>query len=147
MVSPGSADRQSNVIVTVNTTSVQEGVVAGATTFTGVDQTSPLGTFVSADGATGGNSQLDVPSVINGLILDTLAVDGTQTVTIPGPQIQQWNVQSGEQHQSRRGRRGYHAVRSAKCPDFGVVQRNIQLVARSDIDQSHRRQTLGSLPV
>ncbi len=84
-----------NVIVTVNTTSVQEGVVAGATTFTGVDQTSPLGTFVSADGANSGNSQLDVPSVVNGLILDTLAVDGTQTVTIPGPQNQQWNVQRG----------------------------------------------------
>ena len=84
-----------NVVVRVNTTGVQEGVVAGATTFTGVDQTSPLGTFVSADGANGGNSQLDVPSVVNGLILDTLAVDGTQTVTIPGPQIQQWNVQRG----------------------------------------------------
>src|SRR5579871_1842466 len=40
-----------NVVVTVNTTSVQEGVVAGATTFTGVDQTVPLGSFVSSDGA------------------------------------------------------------------------------------------------
>ena len=84
-----------NVVVRVNTTGPQEGVVVGATTFTGVDQTSPLGTFVSADGANGGNSQLDVPSVVNGLILDTLAVDGTQTVTVPGPQVQQWNVQRG----------------------------------------------------
>ncbi len=83
------------VVVTVNTGGVNEGVVAGATTFTGVDQTVPLGSFVSADGAAGGNSQLDVPSVINGMILDTLATDGTQTVTVPGPQVQQWNVQRG----------------------------------------------------
>jgi uncharacterized repeat protein (TIGR01451 family) len=83
------------VVVTVNTGGVNEGVVAGATTFTGVDQTVPLGSFVSADGAAGGNSQLDVPSVINGMILDTLATDGTQTVTVPGPQVQRWNVQRG----------------------------------------------------
>jgi uncharacterized repeat protein (TIGR01451 family) len=84
-----------NVIVSVNIpTAVNEGVVAGATTFTGVDQTVPLGTFVSGDGANAGNSQLDVPSVINGMILDTLATDGTQTITVPGPQVQQWAVRS-----------------------------------------------------
>ena len=45
---------QANVIVSVNIPSaVTIGVVAGATTFTGVDQTVPLGTFVSADGAAG----------------------------------------------------------------------------------------------
>ena len=86
----------SNVVVTVNIpAAVQEGVVAGVTTFTGVDQTVPLGTFVSADGAGGAASQADVPSVINGMILDTLATDGTQTVTVPGPQVSQWNVQRG----------------------------------------------------
>jgi uncharacterized repeat protein (TIGR01451 family) len=74
---------------------VNEGVVAGATTFTGVDQTVPLGSFVSADGAGGANSQLDVPSVVNGMILDTLATDGTQTVTVSGPQVSRWNVQRG----------------------------------------------------
>ncbi len=85
-----------NVVVTVNIpTAVNEGVVAGATTFTGVDQTVPLGLFVSADGAGGANSQLDVPSVINGMILDTLATDGTQTVTVSGPQVSRWNVQRG----------------------------------------------------
>jgi len=71
------------------------GVVAGATTFTGVDQTVPLSSFVSAGGAAGGNSQLDVPSVVNGMILDTLATGGTQAVTIPGPQVSQWNRASG----------------------------------------------------
>lgn len=84
-----------NVIVKVNIPSnVTEGVVAGATTFTGVDQTVPLGTFVSADGANGGNSQLDVPSVVNGMILDTLATGGNQTITVPGPQVTQWDQRS-----------------------------------------------------
>jgi uncharacterized repeat protein (TIGR01451 family) len=83
------------IVVAVNIPSaVTEGVAAGATTFTGVDQTVPLGTFFSANGATGANSQLDVPSVVNGMILDTLATDGTQTVTIPGPQVSQWNLRS-----------------------------------------------------
>ena len=72
------------------------GVVAGVTTFTGADQTVPLGTFVSADGAAGTNSSLDVPSVVNGQILDTLAVGGDRTVAIPSPQVSQWNqVSSG----------------------------------------------------
>ncbi|HVR24797.1 MAG TPA: hypothetical protein VMU26_15905, partial [Candidatus Polarisedimenticolia bacterium] len=84
------------VIVTINIpAAVNVGVVAGATTFTGVDQTVPLGSFVSADGAAGGNTQLDVPSVVNGMILDTLATGGTQTVTVSAPQVQAWNVPQG----------------------------------------------------
>jgi uncharacterized repeat protein (TIGR01451 family) len=85
-----------NVVVTVNIpAAVTEDVVVGATTFTGVDQTVPLGTFVSADGANGGFSQLDVPSLVNGMVLDTLSTDGTQTVTIPGPEVSQWNIRRG----------------------------------------------------
>ena len=84
------------VVVTINVpAAVNVGVVAGATTFTGVDQTVPLGSFVSADGAAGANTQLDAPSVVNGMILDTLATDGTQTVTVSAPQVQAWNVQQG----------------------------------------------------
>ena len=83
------------VVVTVNIpAAVNEGVVAGATTFTGVDQTVPLGTFVSADGATATNSQLDVPGVVNGMILDTLAIGGNRTVTVPPFQTSQWNNNS-----------------------------------------------------
>jgi len=94
LLAPASGNH--NVVVSVNIpAAVNEGVVAGATTFTGVDQTVPLGTFVSADGAAGANSQLNVPSVVNGMILDTLATDGTQTVTVSGPQVSQWNVQRG----------------------------------------------------
>jgi len=71
------------------------GGTAGATTFSGVDQTVPLGPFLSADGAAAANSQIDVPSVINGMILDTLAIASNRTITIPGPQVQRWNLTSG----------------------------------------------------
>jgi uncharacterized repeat protein (TIGR01451 family) len=80
-----------NVSVNIPVAGATVGIVAGATTFTGVDQTVPLGTFVSSNGAAGANSQLDVPSVVNGMILDTLATGGDQTVAVPGPQVSQWN--------------------------------------------------------
>ena len=94
LLAPASGTNLPIVVSVDIPTAVTEGVVAGATTFTGVDQTAPLGTFVSADGAAGTYSQLNVPSVVNGMILDTLATDGTQTVTVPGPQTQRWNVLS-----------------------------------------------------
>ena len=85
-----------STIVSINIPSNKTiGVAVGATTFTGVDQTVPLGTFVSADGAAGTTSSIDVPSVVNGMILDTLAIGGTRTVTVSGPQVQQWNQTSG----------------------------------------------------
>ncbi len=106
------------IVVSVNIPSaVNIGVVAGATTFTGVDQTVPLGTFVSADGAAGnctgittGCSALDVPSVVNGMILDTLATDGTQTITAANPQVNQWNARSAGT--TNPGVRGYGTSRT-----------------------------------
>jgi len=95
------------IVVSVNVpTAATVGVVAGATVFTDVDQTVPLGTFASADGAVAGcvastvpvasqcNSQVNVTSVINGMVFDTLAV-GTSAITVDGPQVQQWNATSG----------------------------------------------------
>jgi len=96
LLAPASGTQ--NIIVSVNipgATNVQLGVVAGAVTFTGVDQTVPLSPFISADGTGAGYSQMDVPSVINGMILDTLAVTGNQTVTIAGPQVSEWNANTG----------------------------------------------------
>ena len=95
------------IVVSVNVpTAATVGVVAGATVFTDVDQTVPLGTFASADGAVAGcvastvpvasqcNSQVNVTNVINGMVFDTLAV-GTSAITVDGPQVQQWNATSG----------------------------------------------------
>ncbi|MGB7851810.1 MAG: S24 family peptidase, partial [Candidatus Sulfotelmatobacter sp.] len=94
LLAPASGTNLPIVVSVDIPTAVTEGVVAGATTFTGVDQTVPLGSFVSADGAAGANSQLDVPSVVNGMVLDTLAIAGNQTITISGPQVSQWNLNS-----------------------------------------------------
>ena len=70
------------------------GVVVGAITFTGVDQTSPLRSFVSADGAAGTPASINVPSGSNEMVLDTLATGGNQTVTLGPSQTAQWNLQS-----------------------------------------------------
>ncbi len=94
LLAPASGTKAIAVTVS-NPANTAVGVVAGATTFTGVDQTVPLGTFVSADGAAGTYSQLDVPSVVNGMILDTLAIDGGTAATVSGPQVQQWNLNTG----------------------------------------------------
>jgi uncharacterized repeat protein (TIGR01451 family) len=85
------------VLVSVNIPVAQTvGVVAGVTTFTGTDQTAPLGTFVSADGAAGAYSELDVPGVVNGMVMDAVATGGDQTITVGlGTQAEQWNLASG----------------------------------------------------
>jgi uncharacterized repeat protein (TIGR01451 family) len=96
-----------SIVVSVNIpTATTIGVVAGATVFTDVDQTVPLGTFTSANGeqsgclastATGNyqcSSGLTAASVVNGMVFDTLAV-GYGAVTNEAPQAQQWNVTSG----------------------------------------------------
>jgi uncharacterized repeat protein (TIGR01451 family) len=92
---PASGATNSIVITVSLPAAGTVGLSAGATTFTGVDQTTPLGTFVSANGAAGTFSQLDVPSVVNGMVLDTLAIGGNRTVTVPGPQASQWNLSTG----------------------------------------------------
>jgi uncharacterized repeat protein (TIGR01451 family) len=81
-----------NVSVNIPVAGATVGVVAGATTFTDVDQSIPLGSFISSDGTGGANSQMDVPGVVNGMILDTLATGGDQGVTVSGPQVEEWNV-------------------------------------------------------
>ncbi len=96
LLAPATGTHNVHVNVNVPAAGQTVGVVAGATTFTGVDQTKPLGTFVSGDGAAGGYSQLDIPGVVNGMVMDTLATGGDQTVTVGlGTQAQQWNLASG----------------------------------------------------
>ena len=81
-----------SMVLTVNLpTAGTVGAVFGATTFSGVDQTVPIGGFYSADGAGATFSQLDVPSVVNGMVLDGLATGGSVAVTVPGPQVSLYN--------------------------------------------------------
>jgi uncharacterized repeat protein (TIGR01451 family) len=86
-----------NVIVTVNLpggTGVL-GVVVGAATFTGADQTIPIRSFLSADAAAGSLASLNLPSAYGDMVLDTLATGGDRTVTTFGPsQTAHWNLTS-----------------------------------------------------
>jgi uncharacterized repeat protein (TIGR01451 family) len=71
------------------------GVVVGAITFTGADQTSPLRPFVSTDGAAGTVASLNVPSAVNEIVVDTLATGGDQSISGFGPsQTARWNLPS-----------------------------------------------------
>ena len=81
-----------SMVLTVNMpTAGTVGTVFGATTFSGVDQTVPIAGFYSANGTAGTFSQLDVPSVVNGMVLDALATGGSVTVAVPGPQNSLYN--------------------------------------------------------
>src|SRR5262249_45490548 len=85
-----------NAVVTVTqTVAARTGIVAGVMTFRGVDQTTPLSSMVSNDGAGGTFSQLDIPSGTNQIAFDVLAVDHGVTVTVTNGQTQQWTVNTG----------------------------------------------------
>jgi hypothetical protein len=90
----GPAIGTNNVVVTV-ASAAAVGVVAGATTFTGADQTSPVRPFVSANGANATFSDLDVPSGTGEMVIDTVTIEGDRSVTGVGPsQVQQWGLVS-----------------------------------------------------
>ena len=100
LVAPASG--LNNVIVTVNLpggTGVL-GVVVGAATFTGADQTIPIRSFLAADApatsATAGSlASLNLPSAYGDMVVDTLATGGDRTVTTFGPsQTARWNLTS-----------------------------------------------------
>jgi len=73
------------------------GITAGAMVFQGVDQTVPLSSMVSNDGAGGTFSQLDIPSGTNQVVFDVLSVLAGDTITKgpAGTTTQQWNLNSG----------------------------------------------------
>ncbi len=74
------------------------GVYAGATTFTGADQTSPIRSFASASAAASNIASVNVPSAVNDMVIDTLAIEGDRTVANPAgfgaTQVPQWNAES-----------------------------------------------------
>ena len=69
-----------------------EAAVAGAVSFTGVDQTTPLGTFVSAECCAAGSSDptVVVSSAAGELVFDTVARKKNPVTVGPG-QSEQWN--------------------------------------------------------
>lgn len=74
----------------------QVGATVGVIAFSNVNQTTPFGTFVSAQSGTAtAGSTLNVASGPNQLVVDTLAIDGTRTATAGAGQTGRWNRASG----------------------------------------------------
>lgn len=95
------ATGNNNVVVTINVPGAGNptiGMVAGATTFTGADQTTPIRTFASNTdgGAASGFAYVNVTSSTNDYVFENLAMAAGTTVTgTPGVQAQQWATPSG----------------------------------------------------
>jgi uncharacterized repeat protein (TIGR01451 family) len=94
LVNPATGNN--NVIVTLSLPGGTGtlGVVVGAITLTGADQTIPIRAFLSADDTTN-LAQLNVPSSFTDMVIDTLAIGGDRTVTTFGPsQTARWALAS-----------------------------------------------------
>ena len=91
------------------------GAVVGANFFNGVDQYQPLRTFVSASGAAGAYSMLDIPSGINEYAMDVLSAAGSVTITGYAtesgsvPDTMEWIVSTGGNATDVSGSSGTHA--------------------------------------
>jgi hypothetical protein len=68
------------------------GAAAGVQTFNGVDQVTPLGTFVPASGSSAGPATVDVSSGANQLVFDTVACETCTSLTLGASQTQLWNL-------------------------------------------------------
>lgn len=91
-----STTGNNNVVITLSISGGGNiGVVAGAATFTGADQSTPIRTFASSTGSST-NAFVNVASSSNDMVLDTLAIDRASTAASTSPaQIQEWAVASG----------------------------------------------------
>ena len=82
--------------VVVNLSKNADGVSVGATTFTGVDQTTSLGTFVSAIG-TSNAPTVNVSSAAGELVYDVVAGKDAGTLTVGPGQAGLWDVNASGQ--------------------------------------------------
>ncbi len=82
--------------VVVNFSSAPDrGAVVNVTTYTGIDQTTPLGTFASQQaGST--NPSVNVTSAGGELVYDVVSIRN-QPVTVTAGQTQRWNMSSGNE--------------------------------------------------
>lgn len=64
----------------------------GIATFTGVDQSTPLGSFASANGNSAGPATVNVSSATNELVFDTVACQQCSSLSVGAGQTQRWNL-------------------------------------------------------
>lgn len=82
------------VVVTVNVAGSTTGAVAGATTFTGADQTTPIRTSTSSS-ATSNFAFVNINSSVNDFVLENLSLDsGTTAASSSTAQVSQWSTAS-----------------------------------------------------
>ena len=93
LVAPNSGSGTLRVTVSGGTAD-SDAIYVGLANFTGVDQTAPLGTAVSATG-TGTSASVTVNSVLGGLVFDTLGLDDARTATVGTGQTALWNGFAG----------------------------------------------------
>ena len=80
--------------VTVNLdANPDKGIVVGVTTFTGVHQTTPLGTFNGTQGKST-NPSVNITSATNELVFDVVSLRNA-SLTVGSGQTQRWNIDSG----------------------------------------------------
>jgi hypothetical protein len=103
----------SNVVITFNS-SVTSGAVAGVITFTGVNQTTPLGTFVSATGSSGTASR-NVSSAVGEMVFGVVDARTSSSLTQGAAQTERWDLTagSGNSHGAGSTQQGAVAVTTA----------------------------------
>jgi hypothetical protein len=89
--SPGTAQIKVTFSGAVNST------VGGACSFTGVDQSTPLGTFASAGGSGSENPLVTVSSAAGELVIDVLSIKGknNNAITADPGQTKRWSDSTG----------------------------------------------------
>ncbi|HOY32632.1 MAG TPA: Ig-like domain-containing protein [Bacteroidales bacterium] len=93
MVAPSSGAH--NVVVTCNG-ALGKGAVAGVMTFTGVNQTTPLGAYASSSGESV-TASLNVSSASSELVFNVVSVHN-QNISCLSSQTQQWNVNTPKEN-------------------------------------------------
>lgn len=83
-----------NVVVNFSS-SPDRGAVVNVTTYTGVNQTTPLGAFASQQ-AVSTNPSVNVTAAIGDLVYDVVSIRN-QPVTVTAGQTQRWNISSGSE--------------------------------------------------
>ncbi len=83
-----------NVVVNFSGT-LGKGAVVSATSFRGVDQTTPLGTFNSAIGSSTAPS-VNIASASGDLVYDVLALKNLTALTANSGQTERWDLSAGE---------------------------------------------------
>jgi uncharacterized protein YjdB len=83
-----------NIVVTFSG-SLSKGAVVGAISYSGVNQSTPLGTFATAN-ADATNPSVNASSTSGDLVFDVVALKNLNAMTAGSGQTQRWNITSGE---------------------------------------------------